>query len=143
MTAAWRRALAILLAALLPALLPARAQEDLKTDTPSVNAIKKSLGDRFVLLKPHFDEGRIGLQADGLIAVRDAGSLGGDERAKLDALIVDDNKDRVTLYREIARANGRADLEDNIRAAFSDRWRARAPSGWWLRDKGGEWVKKP
>lgn len=143
MTTARRRALAILLAALLPALIPARAQEELKTDTPSINAIKKSLGDRFGLLKPHFDEGRIGLQHDGLIAIRQAGSLDDNERGKLDALIVDDNKDRVTLYREIARANGRADLEDSIRAAFSDRWRVRAPSGWWLREKGGEWVKKP
>lgn len=122
---------------------PLRAKDELKTDTPSINAIKRSLADRFALLKPHFEAGHIGLRHDGLIALRSVASLSKDETATLEALVVDDNKDRETLVREMARANDRTDLEDALRAAFAERWRDRAPRGWWLRDKSGQWQAKP
>lgn len=127
------------------ALAPLEAREDLKTDTPSLNTIKKSLADRFALLKPHFEDGRVGLRHDGGVALREAGAAGlsREERNALEALVADDNKDRDTLLREMARANGRPDLEDELRAAFALRWRERAPSGWWLADKAGRWSRKP
>ncbi len=117
------------------------AQDDIKTDSPSINAIKKSLSDRFVLIKAQLDAGFAGLTHDGLVAMRVQPPLA-EARQALEQLIADDNKDRETLIREIARANGRSDWEDNLRAIFAERWRAHAQSGWWLRARNGEWARK-
>lgn len=118
------------------------AQEEVKTDSPSINAIKKSLADRYPLLKTHFEAGHAGLTHDGLVALRTQPPLA-EVREVLERLIVDENKDRETLLREIARANGRPEWEDNLRATFAERWRARVAPGWWLREKNGEWKRKP
>jgi hypothetical protein len=100
------------------------AQDEIKTESPSINAIKKSLSDRYALLKTHFESGHAGLTHDGLVALR-ARPSAPEVLETLERLIADENKDRETLIREIARANGRPEWEDNLRATFAERWRAR------------------
>lgn len=107
----------------------------------AVVTIKKSLADRHRTLIQHFESGVIGLTDDGLVALRDGNGLSGESRAALDSLVADDNKDRATLYREIARVNGRPDWESHWRKVFAQRWIDRAPAGWYYRN-GSRWLKK-
>ena len=75
--------------------------------------------------------------------MRNFGPIAALDRADLITLVADDNKDRSTLYREIARANGHAEWETDLRATFGQRWISRAPSGWYYRDSAEAWIHKP
>ena len=113
-----------------------------ETESPTVGAIKKSLAIRYLQLQPRFESGVIGFTQDGLIAMRDGSGLNHEAIAEVTLLIVEDNKERAALYREIARANGRPDWESQFRYAFAERWISRAPEGWYYRTSGGSWMKK-
>jgi uncharacterized protein len=115
---------------------------DVDVSTPAIVVIKKSLATRFKLLKPHFDSGAIGLTHDGLIAMRDLQAIALNETLKVEAIIAEENKDRASLYREIARANGRPDWESDLKSTFGERWISRAAPGWYHRDSAGKWVRK-
>jgi uncharacterized protein YdbL (DUF1318 family) len=121
--------------------LPTAASE-LKVDSAAITIIRKSIARRFQLLAPRLDSGAIGLSLDGLLVVHDFNLVVSAERAELVALLVEDNKDRGTLYREIARANGRPDWEVYVRSSFGTRWISRAPSGWYYLDSSGAWLRK-
>lgn len=118
-------------------------QADIEINTPSILVIKKSLGQRFVALKPHLYSGVIGVTADGLIAVRDINAIATALRASLETLVADENQDRGALYREIARANGRPDWESNLKQIFGERFIYRAQSGWYYLDGAKKWNRKP
>jgi uncharacterized protein len=115
---------------------------DVDVSTPAIVVIKKSLAARFKLLKPHFDSGAVGLTHDGLIAVHDLQAIQLNETLKTEAIISEENKDRASLYREIARANGRPDWESDLKTTFGERWISRAASGWYYRDSAGKWIRK-
>ena len=120
----------------------AEGEPDLDIATPAIMSLKKSLGNRFVQLKPHMEAGVIGLTHDGIVALRDAATIDVKALITLDALIIEENKDRITLYREIARANGRPEWESDLRNTFGKRWISRLPAGWFYRDEKGLWVRK-
>jgi uncharacterized protein len=115
---------------------------DLDVTTPAISVIKKSLSQRFAKLKPHLDAGAIGLTHDGLIAVRDLSLVVLAERVAVESHVSEENKDRAALYREIARANGRADWETDLKRIFGERWISRAYTGWYYRDSAGKWNQK-
>jgi uncharacterized protein len=115
---------------------------DVDVSTPAIVVIKKSLAARFKVLKPHFDSGAVGLTHDGLIAVHDLQAIQLNETLKAEAIIAEENKDRASLYREIARANGRADWESDLKTTFGERWISRAAPGWYYRDSAGKWIRK-
>ena len=120
----------------------AEGEPDLDIATPAIMSLKKSLGNRFVQLKPHLEAGVIGLTHDGIVALRDAATIDVKALITLDALIIEENKDRITLYREIARANGRPEWESDLRNTFGKRWISRLPAGWFYRDEKRLWVRK-
>lgn len=120
----------------------ADAEPDLNISTPAILLLKKSMSNRFMQLRTYLETGVIGLTHDGGIALRDAATVELKALLALDALIVAENKDRATLYREIARANGRPEWESNLRATFGQRWISRMPPGWFYRDEKGQWLKK-
>jgi uncharacterized protein len=117
------------------------SETEINIASGAVVTIKKSLADRYRTLIQHFETGVIGFTDDGLIALRDGNGLPGEARSALDSLVADDNKDRATLYREIARVNGRPDWESHWRKVFAQRWIDRAPAGWYYRN-GSRWIKK-
>lgn len=120
----------------------ARAQADINISTPAIEALKQSMADRFRQhLEPLFDSGALGLTADGLIAVRDAGAAPLNQRGQLAQLVEQHNRDLRALYREIARANGQPEWESRIQATFAERWIGNARSGWWYQS-GGSWRQK-
>ena len=134
----------LLSVALLIAAQHASAQEEHEFDinTPAIMLLQKSMANRFPQLKPHLESGVVGLTHDGTLAWRDAASIDANARQVLDNLINEENKDRATLYREIARANRRPEWESDLRATFGKRWISRMPSGWYYRDSSGQWQRK-
>jgi uncharacterized protein YdbL (DUF1318 family) len=132
--------------ALLNALIPvaeAQASPNLDVSDPQIRAVTGSMQQRFGILKKYFDAGVIGLTSDGQVAVRDQNAIPLAERAVVARLVAEDNRDRATLYAELARANNHPEWEPDIRRTFARRWVERgAQPGWYYQDAGGNWVKK-
>jgi uncharacterized protein YdbL (DUF1318 family) len=65
------------------------------------------------------------------------------ERAEVQQLVEAENRDRETLYAEIAKANNfpRERIAD-IKRIFAKSWIEQARSGWWIQDPQGNWTKK-
>jgi uncharacterized protein YdbL (DUF1318 family) len=138
----------ILLAALgnaLEMLIPAanaQAAANLDVNTPEIRAVTGSMQGRFGQLKPYLDSGAVGLTADGHVDVRDANAIPLAERAKVKTLVSEENRDRDTLYAEIAKANGHPEWKSDIQTTFARRWIERAAAGTWYQDAGGGWKQK-
>ncbi len=118
------------------------AQANLEINTPAIEKLRGSLRSYFGELKPYLLNGSIGLTSDGLLAIRDATGIPLAQRQRVNTVIAADNDDRIALYREIARANGKPEWEQDIRATFAQRWIDRAPSGWYYQSPAGSWVRK-
>jgi len=125
----------------LAASLNVYAAADLEVNTPGVNAIKTSMQARHAQLAPHYVSGAVGLTMDGMIALRDAGSVPLAARQTVNALIAAENQDRDALYAEIANANAHPEWKAEIRSTFAQRWIQRAQSGWWVMSNGS-WTQK-
>jgi len=121
----------------------AYAAEDLDISTPAILAIRESLKNRYQQLKPYFESGVLGLGNNGQIAVRDASSLPLKDKATLNGLVSQQNKDLMALYQEIAKANSLGgDAVPRLQKTFADRWRAKAEPGRWVQTDAGAWAKK-
>lgn len=141
MNAHWRKLL--LLPYLLLALAGgAMAQGNLEINTPAITQLSNAMQSRFAQLSPLFAAGAIGLANDGTVRLRDANAVPLARRQAVTALIAAENADRAALYREIARANGKPEWEQDIRATFAQRWVDKAQPGWWVQSPGGEWRRK-
>ncbi len=132
--------------ALLNLLIPAaeaQGSPNLDVSGPEIRAVTGSMQQRFGQLQKYFQSGVIGLTTDGLIAVRDQNAVPLAERAVVTRLVTEDNRDRETLYAELAKANKHPEWEPDIRRTFARRWVERgAQSGWYYQDSGGKWVQK-
>jgi uncharacterized protein YdbL (DUF1318 family) len=118
------------------------AQANLEVNTPAIEKLRASLQNYFGEIKPYLANGAIGLTQDGLLAIRDANGIPLAQRQHINTVIAADNDDRIALYREIARANGKPEWEHDIRATFAQRWIDRAPAGWYYQTPAGGWVRK-
>lgn len=110
----------------------AQAAANLDISSPEIRAVTGSMTSRFEELRKYFESGALALTDDGLVEVKDASSVALAERATLKRLVAEDNRDRNTLYAEIAKANGHPEWEADIRKTFARRWidRGRA-AGWY------------
>ncbi|MEK6662633.1 MAG: YdbL family protein [Pseudomonadota bacterium] len=120
----------------------ALAAADLEINTPAITALKNSMQARHGQLTAHYASGAVGLTRDGNVALRDASSVPLAARQSVNGLVADENRDRASLYREIASANGHPEWEAEVRSTFAQRWIDKAASGWWVQNAGGAWVKK-
>lgn len=127
---------------LLAVSVSAHGAANLEIDTPAIAALQRSQQARHAQLAAHYASGAVGLTRDGMIAVRDASAVPLAQRARVNELVADENRDRAALYREIARANGHPEWESEIRSTFSERWIHKAPAGWYVQNARGEWVRK-
>lgn len=125
----------------LAAALNVFAAADLEVNTPGVNAIKQSMQARHAQLAAHYNSGAVGLTADGLVALRDAGAVPLAQRQAVNGLVAAENQDRNALYAEIANANSHPEWQAEIRSTFAQRWIQRAQPGWWVQSGGG-WKQK-
>jgi len=119
------------------------AEMDLQISTPAIKAVRESLKQRYPQLSPYFDSGVLGTTKDGLIGVREASGLNMKDRATLNGLVDQQNRDLHTLYEEIAKANHLGpDSVPRLQKIFADRWRANAKPGRWIQNDAGAWVQK-
>ena len=128
------------LASLLPA--PVLGQVNLEINTPAIAALQRSMQQRHSQLASLYNSGAVGFTRDGNVALRDAKAVPLAQRQQVNALIASENQDRAALYREIARANGHPEWENDIRATFAQRWVSRAQRGWYYQNASGAWVRK-
>jgi uncharacterized protein YdbL (DUF1318 family) len=124
---------------------PAEAQAavDVNVSTPAIRGLKTALANRFPQLQPLYAKGGIGETNDGLIAVRDTTALSLKEKADVNRLVDEENRDRRALYAEIVRANNLAPAQiPDVQRLFANSWRDKSAAGWWIQQDGGQWVKK-
>lgn len=117
------------------------AQGNLEINTPAISQIRSAMQARHTQLASHYGSGAVGLTADGRIELRDATAVPLSQRQAVQALVAQENNDRASLYREIARANGHPEWEADIRSTFAQRWIERAQPGWYVQS-GGQWSRK-
>jgi uncharacterized protein len=138
--------LVVVIGKVLYAIIPAAQAQDaanLDISSPEIRAITASMNARFGQLRKFFDSGAIGLTQSGLIELRDAAGVALPDRAVVNRLVTEDNKDREALYAEIAKANGHPEWAADIRKTFARRWVERGASpGWYYQNAAGAWVKK-
>lgn len=118
------------------------AAQDINVSTPEIRAIKAAMKQRKAALQPLLQGGQIGLNAEGLLAIRDLAGLDLRSRSQAKRLVSEENSDRLRLYREIARANDFPDKADEVKGIFAESWRQQAPHGWYLQDPSGAWQRK-
>jgi uncharacterized protein YdbL (DUF1318 family) len=120
------------------------AQEaDINISNPAIRALKDSIKNRSGSIKPFMDRGNVGLTRDGLLTVRTTDGLNLKERAEVQQLVDAENRDRESLYLEIAKANNfPAESVPKIKSIFAKSWAEQAQPGWWIQDAQGNWRRR-
>jgi uncharacterized protein len=117
------------------------AEADLNIDSNEIRQLRTKMEARFVNLRRFYADGYIGIQTDGLLAVRDATAVPLQDRNAVNSLVAAENADRNALYQAIANANSHPDWVADIKATFAKRWIGNAQTGWWYQS-AGNWVQK-
>lgn len=118
------------------------AQANLEVNTPAISALQSSMQKRHGELAAFYGNGAVGLTRDGFVALRDANAVSLAQRQQVNGLVAAENQDRTALYREIARANGKPEWENEIRTTFAQRWIDKAQGGWYFQNNSGAWTRK-
>ena len=119
----------------------AYAATDIDVTTPEIRAIRADMKTRFDQLESYLGTGNVGIAEDGLLAVRSQDGLNLKQRAEVSRLVDAENKDRLRLYQEIARANNFPEKAGEVQSIFADSWRDKAAKGWYMQT-GGNWQQK-
>jgi hypothetical protein len=115
---------------------------------PEVLKAYDEMNARLAQLNALRDSGTVGMTNQGLIAVRDATRLGGNE-----ALVKAENDNRKTVITAMAKAilkiNRQPVTDANLRqvlakasATYAETKREEARPGWWVQLPNGRWVQK-
>lgn len=121
----------------------ADAAVDINVSTPAIRALKASMANRFPQLQPLYGKGAVGETNTGLVVVRDTGALSLKEKADVNRLVDEENRDRRALYGEIIKANQLDPSQaGEVQKLFANSWRGKSSPGWWIQQDGGQWVKK-
>jgi uncharacterized protein YdbL (DUF1318 family) len=122
----------------------AHAKEaDINVSTAAIRALKASMKTRAEQLKPYLRTGTVGIDRQGLLEVRNLDAVPLRDQANIRRLIDAENRDRLSLYREIAKANDFGDDRvGDIQRIFADEWRRAAEPGWVIQKPDGSWVQK-
>ncbi|MEI6333483.1 MAG: YdbL family protein [Methylococcaceae bacterium] len=121
---------------------PAQADgADINIDSAEIRQLRATMASRFATLQPFYAAGFIGVNDDGFLAVRDAGSVPLKDRNQVNNLVAAENSDRQSLYQAIANANGHPEWATQIKSTFAARWVSNAQSGWWYQSSGS-WKQK-
>lgn len=127
-------------------LAPSRAdarEADVNVSTAAIRALKDSMRARAAQLKPFMSAGNVGIGSDGLLVVRNLDGVPLNTQANIRRLVEAENRDRRSLYKEIAKANdfGEERIPD-IQRIFAETWIEKAEPGWWSQQPDGQWVQK-
>ena len=122
----------------------AYAQEGvLQVSTASIRALKTAIKKRFPKLIPYFQKGIIGENNRGLLEIKSWQGVSLAKRAKVKQLVEAENKDRMSLYQEVAKNMGIDPSQlGKVQKIFAKQWQKTAPSGTWIQTEEGKWVRK-
>jgi hypothetical protein len=99
------------------------AAEVTTVSNPTIRSLKQRMKERFARLKPYFKNGMLKEGSNGYVSLGDSGKLTLKERRNLKNLTDAENKDRKTLYREVAKAlKIDPGQTDKIAAIFAKEW---------------------
>ncbi|MFA5984470.1 MAG: YdbL family protein [Methylococcaceae bacterium] len=115
---------------------------NLSIDSAEIKQLRTSLESRFGSLSAFYASGAIGIQANGLLVVKDLASVALPERNKVNKLVAAENSDRQGLYQAIANANGHPEWAAQIQSTFAAQWVSNAQAGWWFQKADGSWAQK-
>ncbi|MCB1772308.1 MAG: YdbL family protein [Gammaproteobacteria bacterium] len=118
------------------------AQANIDINTPAIRAIRASMQQRQGQLAAFYSSGAVGFDLRGDVAVRDLKLVSLKDRNLVNKLVSDENADRASLYREIARANGHPEWEGQVRETFARVWAEEARPGYWYQTSGGSWQQR-
>jgi uncharacterized protein YdbL (DUF1318 family) len=125
---------------------PARAYAqgaDVDVSTPAIVKLKSAMASRSPKLKPFLAAGSVGIGRDGLLVVRSTEGVALKDQATLRSLVDAENRDRLALYREIAKANDFGDERvPEIQRIFAKTWIEKAEKGWWVQSDDGRWSQR-
>jgi uncharacterized protein len=111
--------------------------------TPAIAKLKGQIAARAPKLKPFLSAGNVGIGRDGLLVVRSTDGLAVKDQATVRQLVDAENRDRLALYREIAKANDFPDSRvPEIQGIFAKTWIQKAEKGWWIQGESGQWSKR-
>jgi uncharacterized protein YdbL (DUF1318 family) len=80
------------------------AQDVTEVSNPTIRALKARMKKRFAQMKPYYQKGALKEGANGYVSVGDTGGLDLKQKRDVQALVTAENKDRKTLYAEVAKA---------------------------------------
>jgi hypothetical protein len=99
------------------------AAEATTVSNPTIRSLKQRMKTRFTLLMPYFKKGVLKEGSNGYVSMGAGGKLPLKERRNLKTLVDAENKDRTTLYREVAKAlKIDPGQTDKIAAIFAKEW---------------------
>jgi uncharacterized protein YdbL (DUF1318 family) len=118
----------------------AQDHPDVNVSTAAIRSLKATMKGRADELKPYMAKGAVGIDKDGMLVVRDVGSVPLGDQAKIRRLVEAENRDRKALYAEIAEANGyERDRIADVQAIFAETWIEKAERGWPVQKPDGSW----
>ena len=120
----------------------AAGQANLNIDSPAIRTIQNSMKKRQAKLRPFYASGAVGFTNNGLIAIANASALSLKQKSIAKKLISAENKDRMNLYREIAKANGHSEWQADIQKTFAKTWIRKISPGWMYQTSSGQWKNK-
>jgi tRNA U34 2-thiouridine synthase MnmA/TrmU len=83
---------------------PVWAQEATEVSNPTIRALKQRMRSRYNQMKPYYQKGMLREGNDGYVSVGSTSGLGLKEKRDLNAFVEAENRDRKTLYVEVAKA---------------------------------------
>ncbi len=85
----------------------------------------------------------MGITKEVFLTVRNSEGLNLRKRAEVRKLVEAENRDRESLYMEIARANNfPKERVGDIKRIFAGSWIKQAKRGWFVQDPEGGWKQK-
>lgn len=116
---------------------------NIDVSTPAIVKLKSSIAARAPKLKPALAAGNVGIGRDGLLVVRSTDGMSLKDQASVRQLVDAENRDRLALYREIAKANDfGTDRVPEIQGIFAKTWIQKAEKGWWVQGESGTWSQR-
>lgn len=120
----------------------AHAAPKFSVNAPVVKKIQSRIKKRIASLQPFLASGGIGFAKDGFVVIKDKSKIALKNRKKAAKLIKNENKDRKSLYKTIAKVNHHPEWEADIQSVFAKKWIKGAKKGWWVQNANGGWIQK-
>ncbi len=103
---------------------PAWAEDATTVSNPTIRALKEKMKVRFARMKPFYQKGMLSEGGNGYVSLGGTQGLGLKDKRDLKALVDAENKDRRTLYAEVAKALKIDPSQvDKIAEIFAKEWK--------------------